>query len=334
VRCLVTGGGGFLGSRIVELLLDAGHEVHFLARNAYPEVEARGAIGHRADLRDVAALAPILAGVETVFHVAAKAGYWGDLAEFRAINVDGTKNLLAAAQAAGVARFVYTSTPSVIGYGHDVGGIGEAPYATAFESHYAATKAEAEQLVLAANRPGFATVALRPHLIIGPGDNNLLPRVVERARTGKLLRIGSGQNKVDITYVDNAAWAHLDAAAALIDDTAPCAGKAYFISNDEPVALWPWIDRFLGQVGVAPVRRGMSFGLALALGGVVEWVWRTFRMRGEPRMTRFLASALAREHWYDMGPAKRDFGYRVRVALDEGTRRTAEWFVRTHGAAS
>ncbi|MBA2321945.1 MAG: NAD-dependent epimerase/dehydratase family protein [Deltaproteobacteria bacterium] len=315
---------------MVALLLEAGHEVHFLARGAYPAVEARGAVGHRIDLRDAAALAPALAGVEAVFHVAAKAGFWGDVAEYRAVNVDGTRNLLEAAKAAGVSRFLYTSTPSVIGYGHDVAGVGEAPYATSFESPYAETKAEAERLVLAANTPGFATVALRPHLIIGPGDPNLLPRVVARAKAGTLFRIGNGTNRVDITYVDNAAYAHLDAAVALTSSDAPCAGKAYFVSNDDPRPLWPWIDDFLGRVGVAPVARGIPFGLAMFLGGAVETVWRGLGLKSEPRLTRFLALALSREHWYDMGPAKRDFGYHVRVPLEEGTRRTAEWYVRAY----
>ncbi len=334
MKCLVTGGGGFLGGRIVELLLEAGHEVHFLARNAYPDVLARGAVGHRIDLCRPEALDLALTGVEAVFHVAAKTGYWGAHEEFRSINVDGTRNLLAACRAAGVKRFVYTSTPSVIGYQHDVAGIESAPYASKFESSYAATKAEAEQLVLAANGPDLATVALRPHLVIGPGDTNLLPRVVARARSGKLLRIGNGHNKVDITFVDNAAWAHLDAAAALVDSGARCAGKAYFISNDDPRPLWPWIDAFLGQVGVAPVARGIPFGLAMVLGAVLEWVWTVSRRSGEPRMTRFVALALAREHWYSMAPARADFGYRVRVGLDEGTKRTAAWFTETHGSRS
>lgn len=331
MRAMVTGGGGFLGSRIVELLLDAGHDVRFLARGKYPEVEARGARGFQIDLSEGAGLAEALDGCDVVFHVAAKAGFWGDVADYRKINVDGTRKLLDACKAAGVRRFVYTSTPSVIGYGADVEGIAEAPYPASWESPYAETKAEAERLVLAANGAEvagggrLATVSLRPHLIIGPGDNHLLPRVVQRAKDGKLPRIGNGRNKVDITYVDNAAFAHLDAAAALTGPDAKCAGKAYFISNDEPVALWEWLDGFLGQVGVPPIRRSIGFGTASAVGLLMEIAWSILPLQGEPRMTRFLAAALARAHWYDMGPAKRDLGYSVRVPLAEGTRLTAEW---------
>ncbi len=326
MRVLVTGGGGFLGSRVVELLLGRGDAVRFLARGRYPALEARGAVGYQIDLSAPVGLDDALTGVDAVVHVAAKAGYWGPIADYRAINVDGTRNLIDAMRRAGVSRLVYTSTPSVIGYSQDVAGIGEAPYPDRWESPYATTKAEAERLVLAANGDGLATVSLRPHLIIGPGDNNLLPKVLARARAGTLVQVGDGTNRVDLTDVDNAAWAHLDALDALTSPHAACAGRAYFISNDEPVVLWDWVNAFLGEVGVPRVTRRIPFGLALALGGLAEAAYRWLPLRGEPRMTRFLASALARTHWYDMEPARRDFGYRIRVPLAESTRRTAAAF--------
>lgn len=331
---LVTGGGGFLGRRLVEMLLeeDPSRTVRFLARGRYPEVEALGAVGAQVDLRDAAALREVVRGCDVVHHVASKAGYWGPHEEFVAVNVDGTRNVIEACKAEGVTRLVYTSTPSVIGYEHDAQGIEQAPYPATWESSYGATKAEAEQLVLAANGAEvaggrrLATVSLRPHLIIGPRDNNLLPRVVERARQGRLAIVGDGHNRVDITYVDNAAGAHLDAQRALTGPDAPCAGKAYFVSNDEPVVLWDWVNDFLPRVDAPKVTRTIGLGTASMLGGAMEWAWRTFGLAGEPRMTRFLAAALARSHWYSMEPAKRDFGYRVRVPMAEGTRRTADWF--------
>jgi nucleoside-diphosphate-sugar epimerase len=325
---LVTGGGGFLGRRLVELLLEQGDRVRLLARGRYPDVEALGAEGLQIDLRDPEALRAAFAGVDVVHHVASKAGYWGSREEFEGINVEGTRNVIAACTAAGVKRLVYTSTPSVIGYEHDATGIEEAPYPQAWESLYGETKARAEQLVLEANGPDLATVSLRPHLIIGPRDNNLLPKVVERAKQGRLMIVGDGENVVDITYVDNAAWAHLDAARALTGPDAPCAGNAYFISNGEPVKLWDWVNEFLPRVGAPKVERKVSLGMASALGGGLELVWRTFGLKSEPRMTRFLAAALAKSHWYSMGPAERDFGYRVRVSLAEGTDRTVAWFTR------
>jgi 2-alkyl-3-oxoalkanoate reductase len=326
MRSLVTGGGGFLGRRIVELLLEQGHEVRFLARGHYPEVEALGATGFRADLTDKTSLEEALEGCEQVFHVAARAGYWGPKEAFFSVNLDGTLHLMEAMRAAGCSRLVYTSTPSVVGYGHDVHGAAEVPYPSTWESHYGASKAAAERAVLAANGPELATVALRPHLIVGPRDPNLLPRVVQRARTGQLRIVGDGKNKVDITYIDNAAWAHLDAAQALLDHTAPCAGRAYFISNDEPVLLWEWVNDFLPAVGAPRVERSVPLGLASMVGAAFELAYRVLPLSGEPRMTRFVAAALARSHWYDMTPAKRDFGYTVRVPLVEGTAATVAWF--------
>jgi 2-alkyl-3-oxoalkanoate reductase len=232
-----------------------------------------------------------------------------------------------------VAKFVYTSTPSVVGYEGDACGISEAPYAGVHLSFYAESKAIAEQRVLAANSPNLATVALRPHLIFGPRDRHLLPRVVKNARAGRMVIVGDGTNIVDMTYVDNAALAHLDAERALVDNKSACAGRAYFISNGEPVRMWDWMGDFLPRVGAPRVSRRMSLSAATRLGALMEWSWRTFNLGGEPRLTRFLASALARSHWYDIRPATRDLGYHVRVSMEEGADRTVAWFLGEHGEA-
>ncbi|MCB9668970.1 MAG: NAD-dependent epimerase/dehydratase family protein [Alphaproteobacteria bacterium] len=327
MKVLVTGGGGFLGKRIVELLVERGDEVTFLARGRYPEVEALGARGLQTDLRDAEAVSQAVHGQDAILHVAAKAGFFGPIAEYRAINVDGTRNLLDAAERHDVGRLVYTSTPSVVGYAEDHVNAGpDTPYATEHWSPYPETKAEAERMVLAANSAHIATVSLRPHLIFGPHDNNLMPRVVERAKSGRLPIIGEGTNTVDMTYVDNAAWAHLDALDTLEGPGAACAGKAYFISNDDPVDLWPWLNGFFEDLGVPPAKRRVSLGLATTLGNIMEFAYSTLPLKGEPRMTKFLAAGLAKSHWYDMGPAKADFGYHIRVPMDEGKARTVAWF--------
>lgn len=328
---LVTGGGGFLGRRVVELLLERGHPVRIVARGEYPEIAALGAEVQQADLRDAPAIEQAADGMQVVHHIASKAGIWGSRAEFEGINVDGTANVVAACKAAGVERLIYTSTPSVIGYQTDAAGIGEAPYPDRWESLYGETKAKAEQLVLHANGATTAggqlsTVSLRPHLIIGPGDPHLLPRVIARARERRIAIIGSGDNLVDLTYVDNAAWAHLDAQAALTGPGAGCAGRAYFITNGEPVRLWAWTNEVLQGVGVPEVSRRVPLPVAAGIGSAMEWAWRTFDLAGEPRMTRFAAAAMARTHWYDLGPAERDLGYTVRVDMAEATARTVAWF--------
>ena len=330
LKTLITGGGGFLGSRLAELLLEEGHDVTVIARNVYPALEKAGAKSIACDLCDGPRVRETIKDVDVVFHVAAKAGYWGPLASYRGVNVDGTRNVIDACRANGVGRLVYTSTPSVIGYAQEVeNGSPELPYADRHESPYPETKAEAERMVREANGPELATVSLRPHLIIGPGDNNLMPRIVRRAADGKLPIVGDGSNRVDLTYVDNAAWAHIDAAHGLTSPTAKCAGKAYFISNGEPVVLWDWLNGLLRDLGLPEVRKRVSLTTARVVGTTLELAWNTFHLDGEPRLTRFLASALARSHWYDMKPAQEDFNYRVRVPMAEGTRRTADW-LREH----
>jgi nucleoside-diphosphate-sugar epimerase len=323
VKALVTGGGGFIGSRIVELLRERGDDVVFLARGRYPEVEATGARALQIDLRAEGALTPAVDGCDVVFHVAAKAGFWGSRDDYYRTNVDGTRCLLAAMREAGGGRLVYTSTPSVLGYAHDVENGGpELPHASKHQSPYPETKALAEQLVTRANGVQLATVALRPHLVFGPKDRLFLPRVVRRARQGALPQIGDGTNRVDLTYIDNAAFAHLDAYAALDGPEAPCAGKAYFVSNDEPVLLWEWFGALFDALDVPRPTRTVSLGVARLLGGAMELAHTVLPLRGEPRLTRFLVNGLARSHWYDMGPARRDLGYRVRVPMAQGLART------------
>lgn len=331
MNCLVTGGGGFLGLALVRLLRERGDSVAVLARGRYPAVEALGATSVQGDVRDREAVVEACHGRDAVFHVASKAGFWGPFAEYQAVNVDGTRHVIEGCRVNNVPRLVYTSTPSAVYPSGDVEGLSEAdlPYPKYFECAYAATKAEAEWLVLDAHgRQGVSTVALRPHLIFGPGDNHLIPRVLDRARSGKLFRVGDGENRVDVTYVDNAARAHLLAAERCVD---AAGGKAYFLSQGEPVRLWSFMNDLLEGVGLPPVRRGVSYGAARVLGGMLEKVHGGLRLKGEPRMTRFLASQLATSHWFDISAARRDLGYEPVVSTEEGKRRLIEW-LRTTGA--
>lgn len=329
MRALVTGAGGFLGGGIARALLAQGHGVVALQRGDAPALRALGAEVRRADLGDAGAVAAAAAGCDVVFHVAAKAGHWGSLAEYRRANVEGTANVLAACSEHGIGRLVYTSTPSVVHAGGDLEGVDErVPYATRFLAHYPATKALAEQSVLAANGPALATVALRPHLIWGPGDNHLYPRIVERARAGRLRFIGKPGKRIDTTYIDNAVDAHLLAAATLAPG-APQAGRAYFISNGEPLATEDMINRMLACAGLPPVHARIPFALAYAVGALMEAAWTVLPLPGEPLMTRFVADHLATAHWYDISAARRDFGYVPTVSMDQGFARLAAHSVKS-----
>lgn len=323
-KCLVTGGGGFLGLAIVRQLRDRGLEVRVLSRSRHPRVAELGAEFVPGNIADPATVNRAVAGCDTVFHVASKAGIFGPEEEFFLTNVVGTRNVLDACKNAGVSTMVYTSTPSVI-YSRDikVENIQEdVPYPREYEGAYARTKALAEELVLANNgENGLATTAIRPHLIYGPEDPNLIPRVVARAKEGKLFQVGDGTNKVDLTYIDNAAQAHLLAA----DHIAEAAGKVYFISDGSPVALWPWINDLLRQIGVKPLTRKISYKLTYALGAVLEDVNKLFRLKSEPKMTRFTAAQLATSHYFNISNARRDLHYTPQVSPEEGVRRLVTW---------
>jgi nucleoside-diphosphate-sugar epimerase len=314
---LVTGGTGFLGRRLVGRLLAQGRTVSVLGRTPAPDLEARGVRFLRASLEDAAAVEAACAGVGTVFHVAAKVGVWGRTDDFHRANVLGTRAVIAGCRRHGVRRLVYTSTPSVVYNGRDLAGADESlPLTTRCPSPYPLTKARAEEEVLKADSGELRTIALRPHLIWGPGDPHLIPRVVERARAGRLRIVGSGRNRVDLVHVENAVDAHLLAEAAAGD----CGGRAYFITNGEPVALWDWINGILAGLGVPPVTRRISLGAATAIGAACEAAWRILPLSGEPPMTRFVAAELAKDHWFDISAARRDLGYAPRIGMAEGTR--------------
>ena len=318
MKALVTGGGGFLGQAIVRKLLKNGVSVRSFSRNEHGGLHALGVEQVKGDLADPEAVASAVQGCEVVFHVAAKPGIWGDYDDYHRTNVTGTQNVIAACHRHEVSRLVYTSSPSVVFDGRDMEGVDESvPYPARFEAHYPRTKALAEQLVRAANGPRLATVSLRPHLIWGPGDNHLLPRLVARARAGQLGRIGSRPNLIDTVYVDNAADAHVLAANRLSPGSS-VAGKVYFISQGEPAPLWEMVNRLLHAAGAPPVTRAIPTWLALALAWGFETAHRLTGNPREPRLTRFVVHELSTAHWFDISAARRDLGYSPGVSIDEG----------------
>jgi len=321
MNVLVTGGGGFLGGAIVRSLIARGDTVRSLSRGDHPALRASGVEQVRGDVADPAAVQRAVEGCSLVFHVAAKAGIWGPYADYYRSNVTGTRNVIAACRACGVRRLVYTSSPSVVFDGRDMEGVDESvPYPRHYDAPYPATKAEAERLVRAANDTVLATVALRPHLIWGPGDTNLIPRIIARARAGRLRRIGRRVNLVDSTYIDDAATAHLSAADRLAPGS-PIAGRVYFVSQGEPWPVWDLINRILQAAHLPPVTRTIAPTLALLAGAVCETLAHALRLEDEPPMTRFLARELSSAHWFNIAAARRDLGYQPSVSIEAGMER-------------
>ncbi len=321
MKALVTGGGGFLGKAIVLKLLDRGDEARSFSRADYPELRKLGVDVRRGDIADAASVSAAVNGCDTVFHVAALPGIWGPYKDYYNTNVVGTKSVIAACKKHKIPKLIYTSSPSVVHSGGDAEGINEStPYSDHFETHYPKTKAIAEQMVLKSNGPDIATVALRPHLIWGPGDNHLVPRLIKKGKAGKLRRVGKEPHPVDSTYIDNAVQAHLLAADSLSPGS-KIAGKAYFISQGEPVDIGDLMNMIIATAGIPPIKRTVPTGLAYVVGWLFEIIYTIFRIKNEPPMTRFLAKQLSTAHWFDISAAREDLGYIPEVSIEEGLSR-------------
>jgi nucleoside-diphosphate-sugar epimerase len=319
---LVTGGGGFLGQAIVQRCLDRGWRVRATGRTPRPNLVARGVEFMPGDIADTSHARKAVEGCAAVFHVAAKAGVWGPRADYFRSNVLGTRAIAEACVAAGVGDLVHTSTPSVTYNGSPIRGADESmPLGKDFPCAYAETKAIAEDIALSIHRAGTRVCALRPHLVWGPGDPHIFPRLLAKARAGRLRIIGDGANLVDVTHLDTAADAHLAALDALRAGRAN--GRAYFISQGEPVRLWDFINRLLHGAGAPEVRRHVPLPVAWAAGAALEATWTALRLPGEPPMTRFVASQLGTDHWFDTSASRRDLGLRPAVDTWEALDRLA-----------
>ena len=324
MNALVTGAGGFLGLYIVEQLVARGERVRAFCRATYRELDALNVESVQGDLRDRAAVAAACRGMDVVYHAGGVAGIGGPWKHYYEINTLGTRHVVEGCLTQGVPRLVYTSSPSVTFDGRSQQGVDEsAPYPQRWLVHYPHSKALAEQHVLASNGTGgLLTCSLRPHLIWGPRDRHLIPRLLARARAGRLRRIGDGANLIDTVYVENVAAAHLLAADALKPGS-PAAGRAYFITQGEPVNCWDWIDEILALAGLPPVWKSISLPAAWAVGAACETVYSALRLPGEPPMTRFLAAQLARSHYFNIARAREDLGYEPKISTAEGMRRLA-----------
>lgn len=322
MKVLVTGATSLLARRTAEALLSRGDEVKVLQRHASP-IDCEQVL---ADVRDTDAVLAAVDGVDAVVHAAAKVGVVGAWEDYRSINVDGTANVVAAARFHGVSRLIHVSTPSVAHAGTSLVGEGAQPPVTGRTgAWYAESKALAEQLVMRAGGDTLPTVAVRPHLVWGPGDTQLVGRIVERARAGRLALVGDGAALIDTTYIDGAASALVAALDAAVPG-ARCVGRAYVIANGEPRPIRDLVMGICRAAGLDIEPRHVPLRVALTVGSVVEKVWSLRRADDEPPLTRFLAEQLGTAHWFDPRPARDDLGWTPPVSIDDGLRLLAEWF--------
>jgi len=327
-RTLVIGGGGFLGTAIVRQLIDRGGTVKVAGRHHYPHIEALGVECLVGDVSDRDFCERICAEVDTVFHTAAKAGIWGSWQEYKRSNIDGTVNVMEGCRNGGVPVLVYTSTPSVVFNGNSIHGGTEAlPYANKFLCNYARSKVAAEHYVLNNHDDQLRVCALRPHLIWGPGDPHLVPRLIERGRNNQLKIIGTGANRVDITFVENGAAAHVLAAEKL-HETSAISGEAYFIGQERPVRLWDWVNELYLELGINRLDKKVPLPVAYMAGWLLELLHRLPTVHSEPKMTRFLALQLGCSHYFSHAKAQRDFGYNPIISIDDGKKMLIDQLTR------
>ena len=333
-RILVTGGGGFLGQAICQQLLQKNYNVRIYNRNRYPEVEALGIASITGDITDRSKLMAAMQDCDAVIHTAAKAGVWGSWQEYERINVGGTRTVIDCCRRQGIRDLVYTSSPSVVFDGRSQRGIDETyPYPKTFTAAYPATKAKAEQMVRQATGDNLRTVSLRPHLIWGPGDNHLAPRIIERAKAGRLRLIGSKPQLIDAVYIENAAAAHVIALEGLDRYPERINGKVFFITNFEPWMTDRMINRILAVAGLPPVEKRVPKALASSLSVPIEAAYRLFHKTTEPPLTKFMVQQLASSHWYSNENAKNLLGYQPSISMEEGFRRLQHSWQRAGNSA-
>lgn len=323
MKILVTGGGGFLGSSVCRQLSSLGHEVIAYQRRSAEHLASFGVHSVSGEITDIKRLSAATRGCDAVVHTAGKAGIWGNRDDYNRVNVGGTSSVLEACQKNAIPFLVFTSSPSIVHSGGDVGGADESlPIADNISAPYPASKAEAEKRVLAADSSSLKTTALRPHLIWGPGDPHILPRLAAKAKNG-VIALPGPEKLVDTIFVENAALAHVQALQELAG-RGRCAGKPYFVTNNEPMPQGVIIKRLLAAIGIDVRVRAVPVWLAKAAGTFCEITWKTFALKTEPPVTRFSVEQLATAHWFDTRAAQRDFGYQPVISVEEGLKRLRE----------
>lgn len=319
MRVLVTGATSLIGRAVVDRLQDRGDSVTVLQRRP-SGLSVREYLG---DVADRAAISAAMTGVDAVVHAAGRAAVTGEWELFEETNVWGTRNVVDAARDAGVTRFVHVSSPSVAHNGQSLVGAPAGPADPEHvRGHYARSKAQAELVALDANSEPMSVVAVRPHLIWGPGDTQLVGRVVDRARSGRLFSIGPGTSLIDTIYIDNAA----DALVAAVDNAPDLGGRALVVTNGQPRPFREMLDRIVIAAGLEPSRVKVPYRTAYAAGLVVERIWDYRKTEDDPPITSFLVEQVSTAHWFDQRETRQALKWEPQVTIDEGFRRLQLWF--------
>lgn len=328
----ITGGGGFLGRYIIEQLISLNcKKIISYGRSQQPELVEMGVEVICGDISNSELLSNNSKGVDILFHTAAKAGIWGKYKEFYNTNVEGTKSVIVACQKNKIPILINTSSPSVVSTDHDIKGENEnLPYPDNYLAYYPETKAEAEQIVANSANSHLRTISLRPHLIWGPRDPHILPRIFAKAAQKRLIQIGDGENIVDLTYVENAAFAHIKAAESLIDSDR-ASGNKYFISDDNPLSLWEWINDRLKDMEFSTIKKNISYRKAKNIGAIFEFIFKLLNISSEPPVTRFVAAQMAFSHYFDISAAKNDLKYSPMIDNSEAIKKTINYFKGEEG---
>ena len=319
MRVLVTGATSLLGRSLVERLVSRGDSVSVLQRRP----SGLDVTENLGDILEPRAVMKSTAGADAVVHLAARVAVAGPWAEFEAVNVQGTRNVVRAAQAAGVRRFVHVSSPSVAYHGESlVGAPADSADPVRARGHYARSKAQAELVALAANSSDMAVVAVRPHLVWGPGDTQLVGRIVERARAGRLAMVGTGGALIDTTYIDNAG----DALVAALDRAPQLGGRVFVVTNGEPRPVRELLNRIVISAGLEPTRARVPYQVARGGGLIAERIWERREGNEDPPMTSFLAEQLGTAHWFDQRETRAALGWEPKVKVAEGFEKLRAWF--------
>ncbi len=324
-KVLITGASGFVGSTLIKALLDLGFHVNTLQRGNYPELNLANVTNFKANLAQIDShnleiIKESIRGVEIIFHVASKIGMWGNYDDYYQTNVIGTKNLLQLAKENHIKYFIYTSTPSVVFGKDDICGKDESiDYPKLHLNYYGKTKRIAEELILSSASSNFFTAAIRPHLIFGPGDKQLIPKVIKAHIEQKLKIIGDGNNLVDVSFIDNVIDAHLKLLLQMLTDPKKVSGKPYFIGQNSPVKLWDFTNTIFDGIGLKPVTKKIPLKTAYYLGATIEVFFKILNIKNyDPPMTRFIALQLGKSHYFSHQNAINDFGYEEVVSTEEG----------------